>query len=111
MPNDLQEKLENELFEFVEKEEFHMHAEKRDELPTSPTLVNVIRKLIEKGVIEGVDYEDGIKEGKEEGIEEATRNFGKALINENYSEDRKSTRLNSSHVAISYAVYCLKKNR
>src|SRR5690625_6011144 len=26
-----------------------------------------------------------------------------------WSEDRKSTRLNSSHVAISYAVFCLKK--
>src|SRR5690606_40591650 len=26
------------------------------------------------------------------------------------SEDRKSTRLNSSHVKISYAVFCLKKN-
>src|SRR5690625_1714080 len=26
-----------------------------------------------------------------------------------YARDRKSTRLNSSHVAISYAVYCLKK--
>src|SRR5437870_11068188 len=25
------------------------------------------------------------------------------------SQDRKSTRLNSSHVAISYAVFCLKK--
>src|SRR3954454_19303925 len=25
--------------------------------------------------------------------------------------DRKSTRLNSSHVRISYAVFCLKKNR
>src|SRR5690625_6475344 len=25
-------------------------------------------------------------------------------------KDRKSTRLNSSHVAISYAVFCLKKN-
>src|SRR5690625_6874650 len=29
----------------------------------------------------------------------------------NYDKDRKSTRLNSSHVAISYAVFCLyKKN-
>src|SRR5690349_22321732 len=27
------------------------------------------------------------------------------------SEDRKSTRLNSSHVEISYAVFCLKKKR
>src|SRR5439155_10665330 len=27
------------------------------------------------------------------------------------TRDRKSTRLNSSHVAISYAVFCLKKKR
>src|SRR5690625_5782145 len=27
------------------------------------------------------------------------------------NEDRKSTRLNSSHVAISYAVFCLKKTK
>src|SRR5690349_24014120 len=28
-----------------------------------------------------------------------------------YSRDRKSTRLNSSHVEISYAVFCLKKKK
>src|SRR5437870_9470662 len=28
-----------------------------------------------------------------------------------YFRDRKSTRLNSSHVAISYAVFCLKKKK
>src|SRR5690606_40291243 len=28
-----------------------------------------------------------------------------------YSKDRKSTRLNSSHVKISYAVFCLKKKK
>src|SRR5256885_12085112 len=27
-----------------------------------------------------------------------------------FPEDRKSTRLNSSHLVISYAVFCLKKN-
>ena len=33
-----------------------------------------------------------------------------ATINENIGdEDRKSTRLNSSHTVISYAVFCLKK--
>src|SRR5699024_12651829 len=32
-------------------------------------------------------------------------------VAEGISEDRKSTRLNSSHVSISYAVFCLKKNR
>src|SRR5437870_6416733 len=30
---------------------------------------------------------------------------------EHAHEDRKSTRLNSSHVAISYAVFCLKKKK
>src|SRR5690606_39334631 len=33
-----------------------------------------------------------------------------ALLKE-HTEDRKSTRLNSSHVKISYAVFCLKKKR
>ena len=28
-----------------------------------------------------------------------------------YGKDRKSTRLNSSHVKISYAVFCLKKKK
>src|SRR5690606_39407907 len=32
-----------------------------------------------------------------------------ALVNVSKSLDRKSTRLNSSHVKISYAVFCLKK--
>src|SRR5699024_11674712 len=35
------------------------------------------------------------------------RAFTAAL--EDFEEDRKSTRLNSSHVSISYAVFCLKK--
>src|SRR5690625_7121821 len=30
---------------------------------------------------------------------------------ETFERDRKSTRLNSSHVAISYAVFCLKKSK
>src|SRR5690625_5928509 len=35
----------------------------------------------------------------------------RAAILELLDGDRKSTRLNSSHVAISYAVFCLKKKR
>src|SRR5256885_11736688 len=31
------------------------------------------------------------------------------FYNESKTEDRKSTRLNSSHLVISYAVFCLKK--
>src|SRR5690625_5835517 len=32
-------------------------------------------------------------------------------LRDSRQEDRKSTRLNSSHVAISYAVFCLKKKK
>src|SRR5688500_16625117 len=31
------------------------------------------------------------------------------IVERAYAEDRKSTRLNSSHLVISYAVFCLKK--
>src|SRR5699024_11676246 len=33
------------------------------------------------------------------------------IKNTTYNKDRKSTRLNSSHVSISYAVFCLKKKK
>src|SRR5437868_6718828 len=33
------------------------------------------------------------------------------LVDQLYGQDRKSTRLNSSHVSISYAVFCLKKKK
>src|SRR5439155_19920262 len=36
---------------------------------------------------------------------------GKPVTSYAEDEDRKSTRLNSSHVAISYAVFCLKKKK
>src|SRR5690625_5848736 len=37
-------------------------------------------------------------------LEERAEEYGRLI-------DRKSTRLNSSHVAISYAVFCLKKKK
>src|SRR5690606_41017577 len=39
--------------------------------------------------------------------------YGQFVLNlpVHVSDDRKSTRLNSSHVKISYAVFCLKKKR
>src|SRR3712207_7981434 len=36
---------------------------------------------------------------------------GEALVEARGDEDRKSTRLNSSHANISYAVFCLKKKK
>src|SRR5256885_7041483 len=37
------------------------------------------------------------------------RNSDRASATAAYEQDRKSTRLNSSHLVISYAVFCLKK--
>src|SRR2546426_6055614 len=37
--------------------------------------------------------------------------FPLSAIAEELTEDRKSTRLNSSHLVISYAVFCLKKKK
>src|SRR5690625_6561338 len=41
-------------------------------------------------------------------IYDSLRPNGQSIVKEG---DRKSTRLNSSHVAISYAVFCLKKKK
>src|SRR5439155_20247320 len=48
----------------------------------------------------------GLGDARNSGQASARRSWGRAA---EYGRDRKSTRLNSSHVAISYAVFCLKK--
>src|SRR5690625_1879187 len=51
------------------------------------------------------------REGEQLGT--AMRDFARQMLThiETVKKDRKSTRLNSSHVAISYAVFCLKKKK
>src|SRR5699024_12388207 len=48
-------------------------------------------------------------------LKQARTPLGKEIVLQKlrqlWSKDRKSTRLNSSHVSISYAVFCLKKKR
>src|SRR5690242_21161239 len=39
------------------------------------------------------------------------KNHRGVFVDAFFTEDRKSTRLNSSHMSISYAVFCLKKKR
>src|SRR5256885_16606499 len=41
----------------------------------------------------------------------ASRSVGRRLREASATLDRKSTRLNSSHLVISYAVFCLKKKK
>src|SRR5690625_4264950 len=52
-----------------------------------------------------------VLEGTQLEVEYAQDSMPRGVLGMNASmmEDRKSTRLNSSHVAISYAVFCLKK--
>jgi len=61
-------------------------------------ITNAVRAL-PLGIIRGVDQ---LLTGKVERID-------KDFIFELIAQDRKSTRLNSSHITISYAVFCLKK--
>src|SRR5256885_8772137 len=44
-------------------------------------------------------------------VDVAVERMFRALVAERFPEDRKSTRLNSSHLVISYAVFCLKKKK
>src|SRR5690625_5670543 len=75
------------------------------------------KKLIESGHTE-IGIVCGIKglsnttdrlSGYHRALREAGIEISQRFIS--YGKDRKSTRLNSSHVAISYAVFCLKKKR
>src|SRR3712207_8653467 len=62
-----------------------------------------------KDLVEKIEYLEGVlaDESKVYGIVKEELFEVRAA----YSEDRKSTRLNSSHANISYAVFCLKKKK
>src|SRR3712207_6985282 len=59
-----------------------------------------VRRTLERELVRGQGLE------RQLGQQRARRLAAPAVI-----PDRKSTRLNSSHANISYAVFCLKKNR
>src|SRR5437667_8601779 len=65
-----------------------------------------------ESVLQGkeLSFEQGLRLAKVEGADlEALVAVADYLRSETVGEDRKSTRLNSSHITISYAVFCLKK--
>src|SRR5438034_11684796 len=41
----------------------------------------------------------------------AAKHCVQTIVHRSHAKDRKSTRLNSSHTVISYAVFCLKKKK
>src|SRR5438034_5893927 len=55
--------------------------------------------------ISGVRAEEGVRVWK------MLMRFAAYSFNKAHATDRKSTRLNSSHTVISYAVFCLKKKK
>src|SRR2546430_8170660 len=55
--------------------------------------------------------EERIDDGSDEDAEHGERDEPPPLGHRAGGEDRKSTRLNSSHSQISYAVFCLKKKK
>src|SRR5699024_12716516 len=70
-------------------------------------LLVLARHGVERGLAHGDDagqYHDG--QHDDGGKERVARGEVERLADER-QEDRKSTRLNSSHVSISYAVFCL----
>src|SRR5690349_1074776 len=74
------------------------------ELRTPLTAILGWARLLEDGSLDGAMAEQA--------IETIWRNAkAQAQIVDDILEDRKSTRLNSSHVEISYAVFCLKKKK
>src|SRR5690625_6532530 len=81
------------------------HKQKADVLITGDITFHQAQEAIELGivVIDAGHYIEKIMKNAVKNY--LTNEFNKNKIN----LDRKSTRLNSSHVAISYAVFCLKK--
>src|SRR5699024_11619519 len=59
---------------------------------------------LHKGYIEGINNQTKVIKRNAFGFRRFDRFRLRVLL-----QDRKSTRLNSSHVSISYAVFCLKK--
>src|SRR5439155_21219385 len=113
----LYDKITN-AFQYVVKIDGKLKKYNREELgvlvrnPKSKTREVAYNALLsqydkQKGVL-GEIYQNLVQNWKDESVE--IRGYASPISVRNIAMiDRKSTRLNSSHVAISYAVFCLKK--
>src|SRR3989440_8912778 len=68
-------------------------------------------ELSQKIALDPSFYNVGMKVGAHVVPGSVTRDLATRTLRFQVSEDRKSTRLNSSHDQISYAVFCLKKKK
>src|SRR5690625_7014133 len=81
-----------------------------DAIVFSPSrLTYQVKVLSERGLVKRVKCPEDGRAWEAELTTEGRTMFRRASVIHAKGVDRKSTRLNSSHVAISYAVFCLKK--
>src|SRR5690349_23572292 len=71
--------------------------------------LSVVQRWIEKSTAEGASGVSITPAQTINHVDTYLDTEDRRLDRAGYSVDRKSTRLNSSHVEISYAVFCLKK--
>src|SRR3712207_8373248 len=74
----------------------------------SSSLIQTIGRAARNASGTAILYADNMTDSMRRAIGETDR---RRQIQMEYNRDRKSTRLNSSHANISYAVFCLKKKK
>src|SRR5256885_7156147 len=77
--------------------------------PPRSTLFPYTTLFRSRGAVDPVAVEDAALEGQRPGGVPLELHADIAVGRKRVHRDRKSTRLNSSHLVISYAVFCLKK--
>src|SRR5690625_6970780 len=100
----------------VDSEEIENVFESMVESPVGKTEkqeYSIDKKIPDKESAWDVIYDGLLRPGTLEGEQGFNKlvKLGKGILIQAPQIDRKSTRLNSSHVAISYAVFCLKKKK
>ena len=68
-------------------------------------------RMVLQQVLGKEGYHVSTAKSAEEALATLQRSFFHVVITDIMMADRKSTRLNSSHALISYAVFCLKKKK
>src|SRR5690606_40672191 len=88
-------------------ENYHQLQELANEIPSSAENYSLLLCVLGEGEVKN-DYREVCEQYIQGNTETAATVFEKIKSSFKH-QDRKSTRLNSSHVKISYAVFCLKK--
>src|SRR5438034_2528427 len=87
----------------------HYHLSLHDALPISQGVEQLLRRLLAHRA--GVDEDEVRVRGGLRPLVAVGQQQARDLLRVVHVQDRKSTRLNSSHTVISYAVFCLKKKK